>query len=328
MINIPVTDQKNTQQENYNVLVLCGGIGGSTLGYVSAGFTVVMSVDSSSKSNLVHWMNFPSIATVNKPIESMSEFDIVEIQSKIKDDIDILDVYLPRKQIKNKFDGKNTFLMNVLRFTYRLKPKIIVFHTEGKWNHGKNILFANELLALVKGIGYQVQMETLKASNYRIPQEKLWSFWIGVRKDIGIKPDFPEMCEKTVSTKQAIEDLLETTSDVKPSRFRLEITKKYFPPGCSLTDVKEVIRQYDLPLHSAYYKRDRWEEPYYRLPNSTTRPFHPQIDRLLSIQEAKRLQTFTDDYKCVDWKEICSSVPPLLIQQVAHCLQTKVLDYL
>jgi DNA (cytosine-5)-methyltransferase 1 len=197
-----------------------------------------------------------------------------------------------------------------------LKPKIIVFHTEGQLNKGKAIFVVNELLTLMRGIGYQAQMEILNAVNYSVPQEKSWTFIIGVRKEIGIKPAFPEASDKLVTTKDAIGDLTSSESDVEASVLRLEMVKRHFPPGCTFEDVKRAIENFELPLHSAYYKRDRWDEPYYRLSNSTTRPFHPQIDRLLSVQEAKRLQTFSDNFKCMDWKEICSAVPPLLMRKI------------
>jgi DNA (cytosine-5)-methyltransferase 1 len=327
-MNIPSLECVNQQKKQYRVAVLCGGIGGSTLGYTAAGLDVVLSVDSSSKNNMVHWINFPHIATLDKSIEALSESDITGINSKMEEEIDVLDLYIPLRYIQQKGAKQEAFFVNAMRIAYRVKPKIIVLHTQGRMDKGKGILMANELMALLKSIGYQIQMEILKASNYAVPQEKTWTFMIGVRKDIGIKPAFPEACEEMVSTEQAIGDLLETKCDIEPSPTRLEMVKKYFPPGCSFLEVKRIIEEHELPIHPAYYKRDRWDQPYYPLPNSTTRPFHPKVDRLISIQEAKRLQTFPDDYKCVDWKEICSSVPPLLMKQVASCLEIDILTHI
>ncbi|WPS85429.1 hypothetical protein SMD22_02015 (plasmid) [Brevibacillus halotolerans] len=58
-MNIPSLKVVDQQKKKYSVAVLCGGIGGSTLGYTVAGFDVVLSVYSNSKNNMVHWINFP-----------------------------------------------------------------------------------------------------------------------------------------------------------------------------------------------------------------------------------------------------------------------------
>ncbi|WPS85427.1 hypothetical protein SMD22_02005 (plasmid) [Brevibacillus halotolerans] len=117
-------------------------------------------------------------------------------------------------------------------------------------------------------------------------------------------------------------------SDIEPSTARMEMVKRYFPPGCTFEEVRRIVEEHELSIHPAYYKRDRWEQPYHPLPNSSTRPFHPKVNRLLSIQEVKRIQSYPDDYKCVDWKEICSSVPPLLMKQVASSLEMGILTHI
>ncbi|MFF2531507.1 DNA cytosine methyltransferase [Brevibacillus sp. NPDC058079] len=327
-MKFPALESVNQKEKGYNVVVLCGGIGAGTLGYTASGLNVVLSVDSNEKNNMIHWINFPHIATLDKSIEALTESEIKVINSKIVDEVDVLDLYVPLRHFKQKGENQESFVLNAMRIVYRVKPKIIVIHSHGRMDTRKGALFANELLALVKSMGYQVQMEVLKASNYSVPQEKPWTFMIGVRKDIAIKPVFPEACEVLESTEKAIGDLLDMKSDLEPNATRMEMVKKYFPPGCSFVEVKRIVEENELSVHPAYYKRDRWEQPYHPLPNSTIRPFHPKVDRLLTIQEAKRIQSFPDDYKCVDWKEICSSVPPLLMKQVAVCLEKEILRHI
>lgn len=325
----PLLEEIRKTEKSYCVVTLCSGIGGSSIGYEMAGFQVCVAVDQNPKSNEIHRMNMPHIPNLETPIECLWKSDFLNGSFHLLDGIDVLDVYIPKRFIyATKMDQSNTFFQHVLRLTYQLRPKVIVFHTQRKSSNKKHLLVINDLLVILKNVGYTVYMETLKASSYGIPQEKAWLFILGVRKDYGFKPSFPEPHETVVTTKEAIADLLEQPADVEASSVRLEMAQKYFPPGCTYGHVKRMIQEFDLPVHPAYYKRDCWDKPYYALPNSSIRPFHPVANRLLSIQEAKRLQTFPDDFLCSDWKEICSSVPPLLIMQVAKELKQSVLKYM
>lgn len=314
------------KEKECRVVLVCGSIGGGTIGYSSAGMDACLSVDSNSKNNVIHERNFEHVKTLEQSVELIAAEHIISADPRLEKEIDVLDIYIPVKQIESF--NQNRFFVNVLKLAYQLKPKIVVMHTQGHLDKGKNILVLNELLALLKSIGYIVQKETLKASNYGIAQDKSWTFIVGVRKDIGIKPVFPEANEHWVSTEEAIRDLIDMPSDVEVNPTRLELVEKHFPPGCSYAEVKRITNELELPIHPAFYKRDRWNEPYYALPNSSTRPFHPLKNRLMTIAEAKRLQSFPDDFECTEWKEISSSVPPLIVHHVAKCLKRDILKHL
>lgn len=306
-----------SKQSKFQVAVLCGGIGGSALGYRMAGMNICCSVDKSKKANAIFRENFDDVPVIEKPIELLSEDERLINQG---DEIDLLDIYIPVRYMMEPIKNQDAFLIHALKLMFRLKPRIIVFHTQGRFNKGRGKLMANELLSFVKAFGYNVHMETLLTSNYGVAQEKYWTFVIGIRQDIGIKPVFPEVIESDVSTRRSIEDLLEEPCDVTISPTRLELVERYFPTGCTYSEVKAVIDKEELSAYPVYYKRDRWDEPFYALINSNTRPIHPIKNRLLSIQEGKRLQSFPDEFLCSDWKELCSSAPPLIIKRVAESL--------
>lgn len=175
------------------MVALCSGIGGSSIGYEMAGFQVDVAIDQSSKVNEIHRMNLPHIPIWEIPVESLLSSDFKSNSLHLFDGIDILDVYIPRRFIYGmKIDHSNTFIQHVLRLTYQLKPKLIVFHTQRKSGNKRCLLVFNDLLVILRNVGYTVFMETLKASSYGVPQEKFWIFILGVRKDYGIKPSFPE----------------------------------------------------------------------------------------------------------------------------------------
>lgn len=327
-MNVASMKEVTEKEKECRVVLVCGSIGGGTIGYSSAGMKVCLSVDSNPKNNVVHEQNFAHIKTLEQSVESITAKQIISVDPTLEKEIDVLDIYIPVNHIEHQSFTKNRFFVNALKLAYQLKPKIVVMHTQGHLDKGKNILVLNELLSLLKSIGYLVQKETLKASNYGIAQDKSWTFIVGVRKDIGIKPVFPEANEHWVSTQEAIQDLIDEPSDVEVNPSRLELVEKHFPPGCTYAEAKRIANELELPIHPAFYKRDRWNEPYYALPNSSTRPFHPQKNRLMTIAEARRIQSYPDDFVCLDWKEICSSVPPMMVHHLAKCLKRDILKHL
>lgn len=78
---------------------------------------------------------------------------------------------------------------------------------------------------------------------------------------------------------------------------------------------------------STYYGRLRWDRPSYTISTFFSRPgngcfIHPAADRLITIREAARLQSFPDNYKFAGsmrsrFVQVGNAVPPLLACQLA-----------
>lgn len=321
------------QLKAHQVAVLCSGIGGSVIGYKKAGIDVRVAIDYDETSAFVIGKNYQDINVFWQSIKDTKGKDLRFI---CREELDILDVSIPSRYMNHeRKDSKNhsKFLLDTVKIIYEAQPKIAVFHFDNRFNQGKHKLLVNEWIELMKQVGYDLHLETLKSSLFGVPNEKKWAFIIGVRKDIGIKPVFPEAPDANVSTKWAIEDLISEASDIAINPARLEYIENYFHPGISYKEVKKIAHSLELPIHPAHYRRDRWEEPFYPLFGSTTRPIHPVKNRLLTLNEAKRIQTFPDDYILTEnpsfnWKEVCSSIPPLLIQHVAETIKKDILNYL
>lgn len=82
---------------------------------------------------------------------------------------------------------------------------------------------------------------------------------------------------------------------------------------------------------STYYGRLRWDRPSYTISTYITRPgngcfIHPEADRLITIREAARLQTFPDTVRfkgtarkrCM---QVGNAVPPLLAYHLGRCFE-------
>jgi len=327
-------DKSETNCNKHQVAVLCSRIGGTVIGYKNADIEVRVAIDQNDLSTYVISKNHSDVNVFWQSIEKTKGNDLRYI---CREEVDILDVSIPTCYINNtKFKNlkeQSKFMLEIIRIVYETQPKIAVFHFDNRYNQGKHRFLVNEWMALMKQVGYDIHIETMKSSLYGIPNEKKWAFIIGVRKDIGIKPVFPEAPDENLSTKGAIGDLVDDNPDVVVSKTRLAYVKKYFYPGITLAEVKKITSDMDIPIHPTLYRRDKWNEPFFALNGTTTRPFHPIKERLLTVKEAMRLQTFPDDYVLTDnhsfnWIEICSSVPPNLIKSVAETLKSDILEYL
>lgn len=327
-------EQELIPERTYSVAVLCSGIGGSVIGYEKQSFHVHVVVDQNEASAQIIQRNFPETVVLSQPIEEIKGQDILML---FEGTPDVLDITIPTRYVRHQpnfsVTEQSKFLMEVARILYEVQPKTFVCHMEAYFTRGKHRLIVNEWLELLKRVGYNVQLETLKNVLYGIPNDNEWGFLVGIRKDIGIKPVFPEALEWSVSTEESIGDLLHEEGDVAINPVRLDYVKRYFPAGCTTREAKKIIEEQELGISPSHYRRDRWEAPYYALHSSTIRPFHPKIDRLLTVREIKRLQTFPDWYvlsenPTFNWKEVASSIPPFLIQQFAHAIQKEILRHL
>lgn len=182
-----------------------------------------------------------------------------------------------------------------------------------------------------KEIGYDVEFSVLDAQYYDVPQKRERTILIGVRKDLNLKPIFPEKKLKKISTKEAIGDLIDSGTDQINNSKREIFIKKYFHAGCNSSDIKRICNENNLKVYEQSFRRDKWDTPYYTIKQHHTRPYHPQIDRLMSINEAKRIQTFPDDFilphsPTQNWERIGRAVPPNLMKHISECVKSNILD--
>lgn len=119
----------------------------------------------------------------------------------------------------------------------------------------------------------------------------------------------------------------------KLSRLDLEFVKSV-PPGGNWSDIPLQIAQKSARImqirasggRTTYYGRLREDLPSYTINTYFNRPgngtfIHPNQDRLISIREAARLQSFPDSYRFLGsttsmYKQIGNAVPPLLARAI------------
>jgi len=203
----------------------------------------------------------------------------------------------------------------------------------------KHLVTAAEAVAQAfSKVGYDVKWKLLSALDYGVPQERERVFFIGARRDLGIRIAFPE---RTHAPKPMV-----TVDGKKLEKYRtLRDAIGDLPP----LEQRAGDEVYDGSFSPIYMSRNRyksWDEPSYTILASARHiPLHPDSPRMvkvgadkwvfagepgkkprrLSIWECARVQTFPDWYKFVGntvdkYALIGDAVPPLLAMRVAEAV--------
>jgi DNA-cytosine methyltransferase len=106
-------------------------------------------------------------------------------------------------------------------------------------------------------------------------------------------------------------------------------------PSQRLEQIRRMTEERGAVVRTTYYGRLRWDHPSYTISTYFSRIgngcfIHPKFNRLISLREAARLQSFRDCFRFYGsrtskYKQIGNAVPPLLAMAIAKTLQGKTL---
>ena len=260
-------------------------------------------------------------------------------------------------------DDRNKLFYEFIRFVKLLKPKAFVMEnvpqilTKDK-GHVKEVM-----MDVMDDLGYNVNVKVLVASDYGVPQRRRRAFFVGICKELNQIFDFDFIEKKPIVTVgDAISDLYsfdnefktltvddELDLDVNPLseyqklmrkdsdgkihnhniRYPKEIVQKrmeYVPEGGNWQDVPDelwdTIRS---NRHSSAYRRLNSQDVSVTIDTGHMNYFHPKYNRVPTIRENARLQSFPDDFvflgtKGQQDKQVGNAVPPLLSKAIAKTL--------
>ena len=196
---------------------LFSGCGGMTLGFGMAGFSSILASDIDENCEKTFATNFPDIPFL---CGDLSDFKKDDFDIQIKDtEIDVIIGGPPcqgfslanKRRNKVSNDPRNRLFYEFVKTIDWYSPKAFVMeNVKGllSMQSGKVI---NQILKEFEAAGtsgYEVDYKILKASDYGVPQARERVIVIGVRKDLGLLPKFPEKSIKNeVTVDEAISDL-------------------------------------------------------------------------------------------------------------------------
>lgn len=329
---------------------LFSGCGGLDLGFETAGFQIVWANDFDSDAQAVYKLNLGDID--GRDILTVGEDEIP--------DCDILTAGFPCQPFSNAgnrkgvHDSRGMLYKECLRIIERKMPKVILFENvkgllSTKYIDGRKLVdVIVEDLSAMNGIGYEVEYRLINASDYGVPQNRQRVLFVGIRKDLNIKFEFPKKQEKKGLT---LGEILDIPRDVKnqvdwPLSPQAMEMITYIPEGGSWKDVPyehlaprfKKIRDNMKRYHSPNFYRRFARNEICGTMTASAQPencgiVHPTENRRFTIREVARIQTFPDEFVFLDdnaknitamYKVIGNAVPVKMANVIAEAIRSQV----
>lgn len=343
-----------------NAIDLFAGCGGLSKGFMDAGFNIIVGVDNDQAALNTFKLNHNGAEALKADLSKQETFDEIK---KIagKRTIDVIVAGPPCQGFsltgpRNFDDKRNKLYLAVIEMVRQYKPKgFIIENVPGMATLYKGQI-KDEILRRFNEMGYNIQCKILLAADYGVPQLRKRLIFMGVRKDIGM-PSFPEPKLQPghyVTCKEAIGDLpsLEKDLGAEESEYiskPLSAYQKLMRGNCSVLHnhvgtnhsqmVKDTIalvpeggNYKDLPegwgesrkFHVAW-TRYHGDKPSTTIDTGHRNHFHYKWNRVPTVREAARLQSFPDDFvftgtKTQQNRQVGNAVPPLLGKALGEAL--------
>ena len=355
---------KKQVEKGYTVLDLFSGAGGLSRGFMDAGYNIVLGVDNDEMALKTFEKNHGSAKSMKLDLFNHENIDQIEAyleNENIK--IDVLVGGPPCQGFslagpRSADDERNTLYTAMVKVAEKFKPKAIVLENVPgllKLYDGKG---AKRIVEDFSQIGYKIKPQILYAPEYGVPQIRKRVFFVGLLKSEEFF-EFPSpvyskenfiTCEQAISDLpalkgilgEAIQDYATTAQSPYQQLMRSNSSKVYNHIG-TIHSEKTVKLIHMVPegknykaLPEEYSSQFKYNEALTRYhskkPSLTINTghrshFHYKYDRIPTVRESARLQSFPDDFifygnKTQQYKQVGNAVPPILGYHIATKLKT------
>ena len=326
-----------------NVIDLFAGCGGLSKGFMDAGFEIIVGVDNDQAALNTFAKNHNGAIALNADLSKQETFDeIVRIAGDKS--IDVIIAGPPCQGFsltgpRNFDDPRNKLYLAVLEMVKQYQPKGFIIENVPGMATMYDGQVKEEVLRRFRNMGYNVECKILCAADYGVPQVRKRLIYMGVRNDIG-KPVFPEpilTSDKYITCREALDDLPSREAELgqELDEYTAEPCTEYqrlMRGNCMVLSnhvatahkqfVKDTIALVpeggnwkDLP--KGVGESRKFHEAWTRYDTGHRNHFHYQYNRVPTIRENARLQSFPDDFvftgtKTQQNRQVGNAVPPLL----------------
>lgn len=349
----------------YRVVDLFSGCGGISKGFLNTGkVDIVGAIDFDQAACDTYQKNFPNAKVIcgdinNISVEStgFSNIDIM-IGGPPCQGFSRLNYW--DKDRDN--DPRNELFFQYLRFVDELKPKAILIENVKQILTAKNGYVPMHITNFLVERGYSVSYQIVCAADFGVPQTRYRAMFVALRKEYG-EFDF-SILEKyklpIVTVDEALSDIEAIEDEAKEyeqgtifdlGKPQSEYQKKmqapdgklhnhmiyypaanvqemmtYVPEGGNWRCVpKELFKSERTNRYTNYLRRLKSDEPSITIDTGHNVYFHHRFNRVPTIRESARLQSFPDDFiftgkKGQQFRQVGNAVPPLLAEAMAKAI--------
>jgi DNA (cytosine-5)-methyltransferase 1 len=331
--------RKKKGSEGFTVVSTFSGCGGSSLGYKNAGGRVLLAVEWEKNAVETYKLNFPGTPVYHGDISKLTAKEVLVTVGLAKGELDLFDGSPPCQGFssmgkRNMADGRNQLFKEYVRLLRGLQPRAFIMENVAGMVKGNMKFVFVQIIKELKASGYCVKAKCLNAMYYGVPQSRSRMIFIGVRKDLGLEPSFPEPSTQIVSCRQALEGLV---YDEAEREYLLQVGRE-----------KESYKYWDIiPLgkNLSFVLKRNFGYSMYRVhpdkPCNTITKSQANIGmfglrhwaerRSFTVGEYKRFTTFPDEFKFAGSytnavERIGNSVPPMFMEAIASHVHDTILN--
>ena len=331
---------------------LFAGCGGLSRGFMDAGYDILLGIDNDNAALATFKRNHGEAVAMNADLSQPETFDKIDDVAETQN-IDVIIAGPPCQGFsvtgpRNFDDKRNQLYLAVFESVKRYQPKAFVIENVPGMATLYQGEIKDEILRRFEALGYNITCRVLCAADYGVPQMRKRLIFIGVSKDVG-KPDFPKAVRKPetyVTCREAIGDLpsrkndLGEETDVYTSspftdyqcqmrgscnilsnhvatahkQFVIDVIRKV-PEGCNYKALPKGVGE--SRRFNEAWTRYHSDKPSKTIDTGHRNHFHYEYDRVPTIRENARLQSFPDDFvflgtKTQQNRQVGNAVPPML----------------
>lgn len=334
--------------KEYKVVSLFSGGGGLDLGFLKAGFKIVWAND----------INKDAVATYKRNIgKEITCEDIYSLDEKSIPRCDFVIGGPPCQSFslagnRHCEDKRGQLVWRYIDIIKELQPEGFLFENVTGLLSARNQsgqLILGLLIEAFEDIGYTLSWQVVNAADYGVPQLRKRLIIVGLRgarcftfPETTHNPDGSGGKKKYISVQEALGDLPPAGSSSAYSEHEMPTMSDldkfichHVKPGGNYMDIPDSVNSVRIQRlkqtggHTTCYGRMAPEKPSYTINTNFNRPnvgcnIHYKYDRLITIREALRLQSFPDDYvlesssKHGKYLIVGNAVPPLLAEVLAN----------
>lgn len=351
------------KRKKYKVLDLFCGCGGISEGFSLAGFEIAGGIDFNEYATVTFKHNFAKAIVHNIDISIFPDDQIDKEYGNV--DVIVggppcQGFSSANRWQKEKEDPRNKLFFEYIRFVQRIHPKVIMIENVRGLLSRDNGYAIKRIQEILGAVEYNISFQVLDASDYGVPQNRKRAIIVGIRKDFkDITFDFTSLVKQDKTTvEDAIGELYQFEKSPagakelkEPANSKL---RKYFrnkdniildqdivypadkvqkrisfvPQGGNWKDVPaELWPNNRQNRHSSAYKRldPSAQSCTIDTGNAHSNYFHPLYNRIPTIRESARLQSFPDSFEFQGprgskYRQVGNAVPPLLAKAVADAI--------
>ncbi|NQU52582.1 MAG: DNA cytosine methyltransferase [Bacteroidetes bacterium] len=319
------------------------GAGGLDLGFQKAGFDVIWANEYDKEIWETYEKNHPHTILDKRSIVDIPADEVPECDGIIGGPP--CQSWSEAGSLRGINDKRGQLFFDFIRILEAKQPKFFLAENVSGMLLGRH----SEALKNIKemfqnaGVGYELSFQMLNASDFDVPQDRKRVFFVGIRKDLNFKFQFPKSVKEKITLDQAISDL---KNSVIPAKEGNKTNKE----NCKIPNHEYMIGGFS----SMFMSRNRvrtWDEQSFTIQaGGRHAPIHPQAPKMkfieqnvrefvkgkedlyrrLSVRECARIQTFPDSFIfhythiSAGYKMIGNAVPVNLAKHMALSIKTQI----